>query len=78
MIRCRLAALMAEAPTGPMKQKDVAERTGIRPATVSDIYHSKVKRLDVGALDRLCDLFKCQPGDLLVHVPPGVPRRGGG
>lgn len=69
MVKSKLAVLMATAKGGPLKQKDVAEATGIRPATVSDIYHSRMKRLDMDALNKLCGLFGCQPGDLFEYVP---------
>ena len=63
-IRSKLAILMAGAEGGPLNQKQVADATKIRPATISDIYHSRMKRLDVEALERLCGFFECQPGDL--------------
>jgi len=52
-----------------MTQKDLALRAGIRPATVSAMYHETIKRLEVEHLDALCRVFRCQPGDLLEYVP---------
>jgi len=52
-----------------MTQKDLAVQAGIRPATVSAMYHETIKRLEVEHLDALCRVFKCQPGDLLEYVP---------
>ena len=77
-IRSRLAVLMAEAPGGPLQQRHVAEATGIRPATISDIYHSLMKRLDMGVLARLCEFFDCQPGDLLECVSDEEEEERGG
>ena len=48
-------------------QKDLSEKTSIRPATVSMLYHDKIKRLDVDHLNELCKVFKCQPGDLFEY-----------
>jgi len=71
MIKSKLAILMASAGDGPLKQKDVADATGIRPATISDIYHGRMKRLDIEVLNKLCGLFRCQPSDLFEYVPDG-------
>jgi len=69
MIRFKLATLMAEYPSGPLKQRTVAEKTGIRPATISDIYFSRVKRISIDTIDKLCQFFSCTPGDLIEYIP---------
>lgn len=51
-----------------MTQKELAERTGIRPPTVSAICTGAVKHLPVDALEKICDVLDCQPGDLMEHV----------
>ncbi len=51
-----------------MTQKELAERTGIRPPTVSAICTGAVKHLPVEALEKICDVLDCQPGDLMEHV----------
>ena len=48
-----------------MTQKELAERTGIRPPTVSAICTGAVKHLPVEALEKICDVLDCQPGDLM-------------
>lgn len=52
-----------------MTQKDLAQRTGIRPGTVSSLWHGNIKRLDIKHLNQLCYIFDCQPGDLLEYIP---------
>ena len=52
-----------------MTQKELAEKTGIRPGTVSLLWHGNIKRLDVNHLNKLCNIFNCQPGDLLEYIP---------
>ena len=52
-----------------MTQKDLSIKTGIRPGTVSALYHEDIKRLDIEHLNKLCDVFNCQPGDLFEYVP---------
>ena len=51
-----------------MTQKELAERTGIRPPTVSAICTGSVKHLPVEALDKICEVLDCQPSDLMEYV----------
>ena len=51
-----------------MTQKELAERTGIRPPTVSTICVGSVKHLPVDALEKICDVLDCQPADLMEFV----------
>ena len=52
-----------------MTQKELAERTGIRPPTISAICVGSVKHLPVEALDKICAVLGCQPADLMEYVP---------
>lgn len=58
-----------------MTQKELAEKTGIRPATVSALYHETIKRLEIEHIDKLCDVLDCQPGDILSHIPKGDQKK---
>ena len=51
-----------------MTQKELAERTGIRPPTVSAICTGAVKHLPVEALDKICEDLDCQPADLMEFI----------
>ena len=64
-IKNRLSVLMGE-----MKYniQAVIDRTGIDRTTISNMYHDKLKRVDLNTLDRLCELFDCEPGDILKRV----------
>ena len=53
-----------------MTQKELAERTGIRPPTISAICTGTIKHLPVEALDKICTVLDCQPGDLIEFVKP--------
>lgn len=44
------------------------KQTGIRYATIWQMGKGKVARLNMDALDRVCEALECQPGDLLVRV----------
>lgn len=48
-------------------QKDLAEKTGIRPATISAYYHETAKRIEAEHIVKLCEAFDCQPGDLFTY-----------
>lgn len=72
MIRFRVKVMLAERN---MTQKTLAERTGIRPPTVSAICLGTIKHLPVEALDKICAVLDCQPGDLIAYekdAPGGV------
>ncbi len=64
MIKSRLKVLLAEHD---ISQTDLAERTGIRQATISDICTGKAKHIPVVVLDSLCEYFNCQPSDIFIH-----------
>lgn len=51
-----------------MTQKELAEKTGIRPPTVSAICTGSVKHLPIDALDKICTVLDCQPADLMEFV----------
>ena len=65
MIRFKVKVMLAMRN---MTQKELAERTGIRPPTVSAICTGAVKHLPVDALDKICDVLDCQPADLVEFV----------
>ncbi|MBE6613192.1 MAG: helix-turn-helix transcriptional regulator [Ruminococcaceae bacterium] len=51
-----------------MTQKELAERTGIRPPTISAICTGSVRHLPVNALEKICAVLDCQPGDLIEYI----------
>ena len=65
MIKFKVKVMLA---IREMTQKELAERTGIRPPTVSAICLGTVKHLPVEALDKMCEVLKCQPADLMEYV----------
>jgi putative transcriptional regulator len=52
-----------------MTQKELSEKTGIRPATVSALYHESFKVIDKNQLNEICKIFNCQPGDIIEYIP---------
>ena len=51
-----------------MKGKDLAEAIGITEQNLSLLKSGKVKGVRFETLARICDVLKCQPGDLLEAV----------
>ncbi|HHQ4603029.1 helix-turn-helix domain-containing protein [Aeromonas hydrophila] len=66
MIRCHLARLMGERK---MRISDVMRETGISRTTITLLYKETALKVDLEALDKLCDLFNCPLNDILEKVP---------
>ena len=66
MIKFKVKVMLA---IREMTQKELAEKTGIRPPTVSAICLGTVKHLPVDALSKICEVLHCQPGDIMEYVP---------
>lgn len=65
MIRCHLARLMGERK---MKISDVANQTGLHRNTVTLLYKETAQRVDIDAMDKLCQLFSCTVADLFEYI----------
>lgn len=65
MIKFKVKVMLAMRE---MTQKELAEKTGIRPPTVSAICTGTVKHLPIDALDKICVVLNCQPSDLMEYI----------
>jgi putative transcriptional regulator len=65
MIKFKVKVMLAMRE---MTQKELAEKTGIRPPTISAICTGTIKHLPVDVLDKICEVLDCQPADLIEHV----------
>jgi putative transcriptional regulator len=65
MIKCHVARLMGEHK---LKISDVARETGLNRNTVTLLYKETAQKIDLEAIDKLCELFNCEVGDLLERV----------
>ena len=65
MIKFKVKVMLA---VREMTQKQLAEKTGIRPPTISAICTGTVKHLPIEALDKICSVLECQPADLIEYV----------
>lgn len=65
MIKFKVKVILAMRD---MTQKELAEKTGIRPPTISAICTGTIKHLPIEALEKICTALDCQPGDLMEHI----------
>ena len=71
MIECRLRELMAIKSRREhlrINYDEILSRTGISKSTLSKLANGRAAMVGMSVIDRLCDYFVCQPGDLFVHV----------
>lgn len=66
MIKFKVKVMLAKKE---MTQKELAERTGIRPPTISAICTGSIKHLPIDGLNKICAVLECQPEDLMEYVP---------
>lgn len=67
MIRVLLSARLGEKR---LTQADLARMTGIRPATINELYHEIADRVSLEHLDLICEALDCDLSDLIVQVGP--------
>lgn len=69
MIRIRLSTLLGERR---WTQADLARRTGIRAATISDLYNEFADRVNLEHLDKICEVLGCELGELIQREEPKI------
>lgn len=79
MIRILLSTRLGERR---WTQADLARATGIRAATINELYNELVDRVNLDHLDRICRALDCEVGDLLLYedgdgkaLPPRPKKR---
>ena len=50
-----------------MSSQELAEKIGITQATLSSLKTGKAKAVRISTLTRLCQVLRCQPGDILEY-----------
>ena len=51
-----------------MSVTELSEKVGITMANMSLLKNGKVKGIKFSTLEKICEVLKCQPGDLLEYV----------
>ena len=72
MLKSKLKVLLA---MHDMNQKQLAERTGVRPQTITNIVNNKIKQIPVEALDSICEVLNCDVCDVFEHIPNPNPEK---
>ena len=65
MIRILLSTRLGERR---WTQADLARKTGIRPNTISELYHELVDRVNLGQIDKICEVLDCELDELIIRV----------
>lgn len=71
MIRFRLTELTADLAFRERRivtLAEIAKATGVHRATLSKMANHPGANIGSDVIDRLCQYFKCQPGDLMTYV----------
>lgn len=48
--------------------REVSAKTGVAASTISALMNDKVTLFNADTLDRLCQFYECEPGDIVVRV----------
>lgn len=77
MIRFRLAELIADKAFRERRVislTEIAASTGIHRATLSKMANQPGANVGTDIVDRLCEYFSCEAGDVLTYVPDPSPK----
>lgn len=55
-------------------QADLARATGIRPNTISELYHGFAERVNLRHLSLICEALNCRLDELIEYVPDEKPN----
>ena len=50
-----------------ISSNDLSEKIGITPTNLSILKTGKAKAIGFSTLNRICEVLKCQPGDILEY-----------
>lgn len=73
MIRINLSTILGKKR---ITQADLSRKTGIRPATINEMYHEITERINLIYLDKICEALDCDISDLLEYVPNPIKTTG--
>ena len=71
MIQCRLRELIAAKGRQERRKityDDILAQTGVNKNTLTKLANDRAAMVGISVINRLCDYFDCQPGDLFVYI----------
>lgn len=71
MIKIYLSRILGEKR---MTQKELSQKTGIRPATINEMYNEIIERVNLEHLDLICEALECDLNDLIRYIPNEIPK----
>lgn len=73
MVRILLSTRLGERK---WTQADLSRMTGIRPNTISELYHEVATRISIDHIDLICEALGCDISDLIEKEPRVKTRTG--
>lgn len=73
MIRINLSTILGKKR---ITQKELSQATGIRAATINEMYHEICERVNITYLDKICEFLQCDVSDILEYVPNKIKTTG--
>ncbi|CAM5385840.1 MULTISPECIES: helix-turn-helix domain-containing protein [Streptomyces] len=67
-IRIHLDRLLAERG---MTLTELSGHVGVTVVNLSVLKNGRAKAVRFSTLAKICEVLRCQPGDLITYVPPG-------
>lgn len=64
MIKINLPVLLAERG---LKVAELDRQVDISRSTLYRLYNNDVIKIDIDAIDKLCKLLNCRPGDIILY-----------
>lgn len=71
MIRIHLSALLGKKR---WTQAKLAQVTGIRPSTISEMYREISTRVTLEHFDLICEALDCTLDELITYEPDKIPK----
>ena len=58
-----------------LTQAELSRRTGIRPATINEMYHELNDRVNLVHLDLICEALHCELSEIVEYIPNNESHR---
>ncbi|MCL2617927.1 MAG: helix-turn-helix transcriptional regulator [Defluviitaleaceae bacterium] len=72
MIKIHLSRLLGELR---INQAELSKKTEIRAATINEMYHELIERVNLDYLSRICEALDCEVSDILEYIPDDEAER---